>query len=122
MMNLTLTWSGLENVLSDIDMKLEAAKQVITDDLREFGEGAKNEMVRTHPFRNRTFRLEGSIDFDVVPFDYVTVFALTEYASDVEFGVPGRSQPYPYFWPVFWKWAALLEVKIADDWPRALHG
>lgn len=122
MMNLTLTWSGLENVLSDIDMKLEAAKQVITDDLREFGEGAKNEMVRTHPFRNRTFRLEGSIDFDVEPFDYVTVFALTDYASDVEFGVPGRSQPYPYFWPVFWKWAALLEAKIADDWPRALHG
>lgn len=122
MISLTLTWSGLDAALNDIDLKLEAAKQIVTDDMREFGEGAKNEMVQTHTFRNRTFRLEGSLDFDVIPFDHVTVFALTGYASDVEFGIPGRSRPYPYFWPVWWKWYALFEEKLKDDWPRAFGG
>jgi hypothetical protein len=125
--NLTLEWSGLDHVLNDIDMKLAAAQQVVMDDLKVFGEGAKDEMVRTHTFQNRTFRLEGSIDYDVIGFEgsgqpHVTVFALTSYASQVEFGVPGRSRPYPFFWPVFYKWLALLEEKLKDDWPRAFHG
>ena len=118
---MSVTWTGLEAVLTDIDAKLAAAKQVITADLQWMGAGAKDEMVRTHSFQNRTFRLEGSIDYDVT-LSAVTVFALTEYASEVEFGVPGRSRPYPYFWPVWYKWIAMLEEKLTDDWPRALGG
>jgi hypothetical protein len=128
MIPLTIEWSGLDHVLNDIDLKLAAAQQVVVDDLKEFGAGARDEMVRTHTFQNRTFRLERSIDFDVVAFvpgqenARATVFALTEYASQVEFGVDGRSRPYPFFWPVWYKWLALLEEKLRDDWPRAFHG
>ena len=118
---MSITFSGLEAVLTDIDMRLAAAKQVVTDDLTWMGAGAKEEMIRTHTFQNRTFRLEGSIDFDVTLWA-VSVFALTGYASEVEFGVPGRSRPYPFFWPVWYTWLAMLEERLKDDWPRALGG
>jgi hypothetical protein len=122
MIPLTLVWEGLENVLSDIDMKLDAAKQVVRDDLKEFGIGAKGEMVMTHTFQNRTFQLEHSIGFSQDEDVSVTVFAMAPYASQVEFGVPGHSRPYPFFWPVWFKWLTLLEEKLKDDWPRAWHG
>lgn len=124
---LKIEWSGLENALSEIDFKLDYAKASVVDDLTYFGQGAKDEMVRTHTFQNRTFRLERSIDYDIIAFTPENpargvVFALTEYASDVEFGIPGRSRPYPFFWPVYYKWLALLEEKLSEDWPRAFHG
>ncbi len=115
---------GLDEVLADIDRRLAAAKQVVADDLTWAGQGAKAEMIATHTFQNRTYRLEGSIDFTVEheeDFEQLVVFALTAYASMVEFGVPGHSRPYPFFWPVFYKWQAQLEEKLKEDWPHAFE-
>ena len=131
MIPMTIVWSGLDNVLNDIDMRLKQAQHVVMDDLKEFGKGAADEMILTHTFQNRTFRLEHSIGTSWREFDVdvavgqnasASVFALADYASQVEFGVPGRSRPYPFFWPVWYKWLALLEEKLRDDWPRAFHG
>lgn len=120
MLNLTIELTGVDDAIAELESRFSAAKDAVVEDLKWFGQGAKQEMIDTHTFQNRTFRLEGSIDFDVVHFTtvgpYVVVFALTEYASQVEFGVPGRSRPYPFFWPVWYKWVPLLEERMQASW------
>lgn len=126
MIALTVNFTGIQETIAELDRRLALAKSGIEADMAWFGEGAKAEMIATHTFQNRTFRLEGSIDYDVHQFDldgaYVTVFALTGYATQVEFGQPGRSRPYPFFWPIWYKWVPLLEEKMQEDWPQAFAG
>lgn len=116
----TITLTGVEEALADIDRRLSIMSDGVTTALDWFGKNATEEMIDTHTFQNRTFRLEGSIDYDVVPASagdrtaVVAVFAMASYASQVEFGHPGPppARPYPFFWPVFYKWEPALYERL----------
>jgi hypothetical protein len=130
MINLQFTLTGLEDVLADIDRRIEALKANVHADLDWFGRTATAEMVATHTFQNRTYRLESSIQYKAFFWTpsrgwRVEVEAGAWYASQVEFGHAGPppARPYPFFWPVFYRWwpDALLE-RLQGTVERSLSG
>ncbi len=124
-----ITITGVEEALRDVDARFEAMRDGIEGDLDTFGRDAAQEMVDTHTFQNRTFRLEGSIGYDVTPFGptnhaSVELHAMADYASEVEEGHmgPPAARPYPFFWPVFYKRAPLLDNQLQVTVDNALAG
>lgn len=127
MIVLNIKITGIPDVIDRLDERHKQARENVQNTLDWFGKGSADEMVRTHTFQNRTYRLEGSIGHSVEPFEngqaFASVFALTSYASLVEFGVPGKSRPYPFFWPVFYKWLPLLrDVELVNAWQAGWKG
>lgn len=108
MIHVTITMHGVEEALAELDRREALVRDNVNSALASWGKAATEQMIETHTFQNRTYRLEGSIDYDVHPFSgdaaSLAVFALAPYASQVEFGHPGPppARPYPFFWPVFW--------------------
>lgn len=102
-----ITISGVDEAIADIDHRVDLMHSGIDDELGRSGDGMKIEMIRTHTFQNRTYRLEGSIGYEVYTFignhAALTMFANEWYASLVEEGHPGPppARPYPFFWPVW---------------------
>ena len=122
-----LTITGVEETLADIDARIAALKDGIRADAERWGKGATDEMVRTHTFQNRTYRLESSIGYHLVAFDgtyTLGVFASAPYASQVEHGHPGPppARPYPFFWPVFWEHEPLLYDALQVTLDTSLQG
>lgn len=123
-----LTITGVEETIADVDRRLALMHEGVEQDLDWFGRTTSEEMIETHTFQNRTFRLEGSIGYDVHPFDSadeaaVEVFAHAEYASQVEFGHPGppAARPYPFFYPVWFKWEPILMERLQGTVEQALY-
>lgn len=120
MIQFTLQLTGVEEMQADIDGRLEALLAGVEEDLDWFGRSARDEMVATHTFQNRTFRLERSIGYTLVPWvngiAQVTSYAIAPYASQVEFGHPGPppARPYPFFWPVFYHFEAALWDRVRE--------
>lgn len=125
----TITMSGVEEALADVDKRLDIMRDGVATAMDWAGKGATEEMISTHTFQNRTFRLEGSIDFDVLPFSpgddvaILSVFAMADYASQVEFGHPGPppARPYPFFYPVFYRWEPALMERLQTVVEFALY-
>jgi hypothetical protein len=124
------TLSGLDEALAEIDRRLDTLKQDVHLDLDWFGRTTSNEMVATHTFQNRTFRLETSIGYKAFFWNpstgwRVEVEASAWYASQVELGHPGPppARPYPFFWPVWYRYYpdALME-KLQATVTTALGG
>lgn len=121
--------SGVEAAIRELDERLAAMREGIERDLNAFGKGAAEEMVETHTFQNRTYRLEESIGYDVDGFGggnraQVEVHAEAPYASQVEFGHPGPppARPYPFFYPVWYKRVPLLDNQLQTTVDAALGG
>lgn len=124
-----ITVTGVEAALREIDERIAAMHDGIEDDLEAFGKGAAEEMVSTHTFQNRTYRLEGSIGYVVTPFSggtraRVEVHAEADYASQVEFGHPGPppARPYPFFYPVWFTHLPLLDNDLQVTVDQKLMG
>lgn len=122
------TISGVEEALAEIDRRLGLLHEGIHDTLDWFGKTTSDEMVETHTFQNRTYRLESSIGYEVTPINgaermSVNVFANASYASQVEFGHPGPppARPYPFFWPVFYRWEPAIYDRLQTVVEFALH-
>lgn len=110
MITMSLTLKGLPEALASIEDKIQALKDAVHADLDWFGKVTTNEMVATHTFQNRTYRLETSIGYKAFYWTggawRVEVEAGAPYASQVEFGHPGPppARPYPFFWPVWYRY------------------
>jgi len=120
---------GLEEAIREAEERITALQEGVEADLEWFGRTASDEMVETHTFQNRTFRLETSIGYELYRFHQsqvasVEVHALADYASQVEYGHPGPppARPYPFFWPVFWSRVPLLWDRLKETLDRALGG
>jgi len=125
----TLTFTGLEDVLADIDRRLEDMHAAIHRELDWFGRTTSEEMIATHTFQNRTYRLETSIGYIAYYWTAsagwrVVVEASAPYAEQVEWGHPGppAARPYPFFWPVFWKWEPVLWERMQASGERTFAG
>ena len=126
----TLVLTGLDEALAEIDRRLANLHAGIHADLDWFGRTTTEEMVRTHTFQNRTFRLETSIGYKA--FFWVAgrgwrveVEASAWYAEQVEFGHPGPppARPYPFFWPVYYKYyPEALTERLQATTERTLGG
>lgn len=118
----------MDETLAEIDARLARLHENIEADLKWFGEGAADEMKETHTFQNRTYRLESSITYTVYYFRggvaRVVVEAGMWYASLVENGHPGPppARPYPFFWPVWWKWEPMLWPQLQTTVEETLGG
>lgn len=126
-MKLTINWTGLDEAVAEIDRRLALMRTNVEKDLEWFGKTTTEEMIETHEFQNRTYRLEGSIDYDLYRFQgneaNVAVFALAPYASEVEHGHPGPppARPYPFFYPAFYRWQEPLWEKMQTSVEFALY-
>lgn len=124
---ITLKLHGVEELQAELDRRLELMHRNVEGALDWFGKTTTEEMIETHTFQNRTFRLEGSIDYDLYVFvgneAHLAVFALAPYASQVEEGHPGppAARPYPFFWPVFYTWEPVLYEKLQTAVEFALY-
>lgn len=105
----TLTITGVDEAIADVTRRLAAMQDGVRQTLDAFGKSASEEMIRTHTFQNRTYRLENSIGYHVADFPEghftLGLFASAPYATQVEFGHPGPppARPYPFFWPVYYE-------------------
>lgn len=122
-----VTVTGLDAVLADIDNRLARMSAGIRADLDWFGDTTTTEMRETHTFVNRTGYLESSINYAVLLREGhwdVNVEASAWYAEQVEFGHPGPppARPYPFFWPVFYKWEPELWERVQATVDRELSG
>ncbi|CAN5608020.1 hypothetical protein BH24ACT15_BH24ACT15_34840 [soil metagenome] len=103
-----ITLIGVEEAIAELDRREALVHENVEQGLAAWGQQATMQMIETHTFQNRTYRLEGSIGYDVHGWSgtgaQLAVFALANYSSQVEFGHPGPppARPYPFFWPVFW--------------------
>ena len=133
-LDINLTVTGIEQTLARLDGLEKQIKLNVAEVLRWFGDTVTEEMIVTHTFQNITFRLEKSIGFTVESWQADTIqaniFAMAPYAQAVEEGTP-TSRPYPFFWPVIYKWLPELETRLAAavesayeqfGEPRALRG
>jgi hypothetical protein len=121
----SLVLTGVPEALADIDARLMALHTEIARDLDWFGRSTTDQMVAEHTFRNRSFRLETSIRYKTYAWRgdgwRVDVVAGEWYASQVEFG-HANARPYPFFWPVIFSWAPLLEDRMQGTLERTLGG
>ncbi len=122
-----VTVTGLDAVLADIDRRVEAMHAGIRNDLDWFGDTTTQEMRDTHTFVNRTGYLESSINYRVAMRDGAwgaEVEASAWYAEQVEFGHPGPppARPYPFFFPVFYRWEPELWERMQGTVERTLSG
>lgn len=128
MIQFKIRLTGAEEALADFDRREANAHRYVEEDLEWFGKTAEEQMIQTHTFQNRTFRLEGSIGYDLYVFQgnfaHLAVFALAPYASQVEFGHPGPppARPYPFFWPVFYNLSPELLARMDESWNRGWAG
>lgn len=127
MLPLKVTHHGLDTAISEADDLILQLRQGVEGDLEWFGKTSRDEMVATHTFQNRTFRLETSIGYELHRFHesqraHVEVHALENYASQVEEGHPGPppARPYPFFYPIFWSNAPLLDDRLQATLDRVL--
>lgn len=111
--NLLVT--GIDEALARLDGIQQRLRLFITIELEWFGRTVTQEMVLTHSFQNVTGRLERSIGYSVEQWTanavVLNVFATAPYAQAVEEGTP-TSQPYPFFWPTFYKWLPELQLRL----------
>lgn len=107
--------TGIDDAIARLDGLEARIKLYITVELERFGRIVTAEMVETHTFQNITGRLERSIGYSVEEwrsgFTVLNVFATAPYAQAVEEGT-ATSQPYPFFWPVFWKHYPELQARL----------
>ena len=114
----TVNTTGIEEAIREADDIIAQIERGPVDELEWFGKTTTDEMVRTHTFQNRTFRLESSIGYQVYPIlghiFRVKVEATAPYASQVEEGHPGppAARPYPFFYPVFWAHEPMLQQRV----------
>jgi len=126
--NLTLRLHGVEEALAELDRREALARTNIERAMEAWGKKAEQQMIDTHTFQNRTYRLEGSIGYDLYVFvgahAHLAVFALAPYASQVEFGHPGPppARPYPFFWPVFWNLEPEFTENLSAAWTAGWNG
>lgn len=86
-----------------IDASSEKWGKAVTDGMKANHEDNAHADQR---FENQTMTLVNSIDYTILPevdnggvlTHPISVRATAPYAWDVEVGVPGQSQPYPFFW------------------------
>lgn len=114
-LGMTLGATGIEETIARLDGLEKQVALNVAEVLRWFGDTVTQEMIATHTFQNITFRLEQSIGFTVESWAagriQVNIFALAPYAQAVEEGTPS-SRPYPFFWPVFYKWLPELQPRL----------
>lgn len=113
--SISLLVTGIEEVFDRLD-SLERQIQInVAIELEWFGRVTTEEMVATHTFQNITGRLERSIGYTIESWSaghiQANVFALAPYAQAVEEGTP-TSRPYPFFWPVFYKYLPELQERL----------
>lgn len=73
-----------------------------------------------HAYIDRTGELTRSIGAEATERQ-VRIMATSDHADAVEYGVPGRSRPYPFFWPVIWAREPEFEPFVGEVIVRALE-
>ncbi len=110
-----LTVTGIEDTLARLDGLERQIATNVAAELEWFGKTTSEEMVATHSFKNITGQLERSIGYTVESWSagkiLVNVFAMAPYAQAVEEGTP-TSRPYPFFWPVYYKYLPELQERL----------
>jgi len=107
--------TGIDEALARLDGLEARIRTNVVAALEWFGQVTTEEMVQTHPFRNITGRLERSIGYTVEQWSagkvVANIFATAPYAQAVEEGTTS-SRPYPFFWPVFYKYLPELQERL----------
>lgn len=113
--NADLLVTGIEETLARIDSLERQILLNVAIELEWFGRTVTDEMVADHTFQNITGQLERSIGYTVESWSAGTiqanVFAMAPYAQAVEEGTP-TSRPYPFFWPVIYKYLPVLQDRL----------
>lgn len=129
-----LTVVGIDEAIQRADRLQRLFLIYVNAQLDWFGETVTTEMKRGHPpggphpevpgelpvfgehrYIDQTGALTRSIGFTIEQWSNFTirvhVFAMMPYAIAVEMGTP-TSRPYPFFWPVFYKYVPLLMERV----------
>jgi hypothetical protein len=113
--NISLTATGIEETIARLDGIARQIAINVSEVLDWFGRTVTEEMQADHTFQNITGRLERSIGYTVESWSAGTVqanvFAMAPYAQAVEEGTP-TSRPYPFFWPVIYKYLPELQERL----------
>jgi len=107
--------TGIDKAIQAVDYVQRIMMQYVAIELDWFGKTVSAEMISDHPYIDRTGQLTRSIGFTIESWTYgkaiINVFALAAYAQPVEFGT-ATSRPYPFFYPVFYKYLDELMRRI----------
>lgn len=94
---------GINDLLRNIEVTVDKVVTAQASGMAQVCIDIANHAKENHPFKNQTYNLENSIQPEpvIIEGDLLIgpVRAGMDYAAPVEFGVPGRSAPYPYMQP-----------------------
>lgn len=132
---------GIDEAIARADYAQRLFLLYVGEQLDWFGASATKEMRQGHPpggphpnpgempifgdhrYIDRTGQLTRSIGYSVEQWNnfkaIVLVFAMAPYAEKVEQGEPNKSRPYPFFYPVFYKYLPILMARIPAAVERA---
>lgn len=105
----------IDELINQLDAYEQSYWQLVNDSLKWFGEEVTQAMKIQHPYHDRTGHLTSTIGYEFYEWanDYaaVTVYALADYAEEVEFGTV-HARPYPYYWPKMYEFLPQLIDRI----------